>query len=88
MCTFPFLLPLSPFIHAFLLCADALFPCALVLATLLQCAAGAPIDAPTDSPAGQPSGEEGETGSPNDTLAEALVTVLGATKRHKKEVGT
>lgn len=58
-----------------------------MLAALLRCASGAPVeDSPTDSPAGDSSGEEGETESPSDTLTVVLESILGATKRHKKEV--
>lgn len=63
---------------------DLLAP--LVLAAVLQPTAGAPLDAPTDSPAGETSGEEAETASPDDALAVALESVLGATKLHKNEV--
>ncbi|XP_056877442.1 interleukin-6 [Takifugu flavidus] len=57
----------------------------LVLAAVLQPTAGAPLDAPTDSPSGETSGEEAETGSPDDALAVALESILGATKLHKNE---
>lgn len=63
---------------------DLLAP--LVLAAVLQPTAGAPLDAPTESPSGETSGEEAETGSPDDALAVALESVLGATKLHKNEV--
>lgn len=76
--------PFSSHSCPFPLRTDLLAP--LVLAAVLQHTAGAPLDAPTESPAGETSGEEAETGSPDDALAVALESVLGATKLHKNEV--
>ncbi|XP_049459106.1 interleukin-6-like [Epinephelus fuscoguttatus] len=59
---------------------------AVILAALLLCAPGAPVeDAPTDSPTGDPSGEE-EVAAP-DLLSASPVwdSILGATKRHEKQ---
>ncbi|XP_073319614.1 interleukin-6-like [Pagrus major] len=62
---------------------------AVMLAALLQCAPGAPIDgALTDNPAGDTSGEEWETERPTDPLIALLKTVLEAIKNHRKEFET
>lgn len=58
----------------------------LLFLAVMRWTAGAPLDPPTESPAGETSGEELETGGPDEALAVALESVLGATKRHKKEV--
>jgi len=78
----------SPFIHFDVFSADAFWLSAVMLCALLLCALGAPVeDAPTDSPAaGDPSGEEEE--GPSDLLSTSGVwdLILGATRRHQKEV--
>lgn len=83
----PLPLLIHPFIHAFPLRTDAYLLSALMLAALLQCASGAPVeDSSTDGPAGDASGEEEETDSPSDTLTVVLESTLSTTKRHKDEV--
>eukprot|EP00064_Thunnus_orientalis_P010687 superscaffoldBa00001475_g10713 len=59
---------------------------AVILAALVLCATGAPVtDATTENPAGDPSGEEDVVAS--DELSDSQIwdSILGATKRHKKE---
>lgn len=57
-----------------------------MLAALLQCAPGAPVeDALTDSPAGDTSGEEEEV-APPDPQRDVWDSVLGVSSRHQKEV--
>jgi len=63
------------------------FLSAVTLAALLLSASGAPlVDTPTDMPAGEPSGEE--QAGPSDLLGVSPIwhAVLGATRRHQKEV--
>lgn len=74
---------LFSFIHDSLLCADVFLLSALLLAARLALLPCAPVE---DNRAGDPSGEEEEVESAPDKLKDALESVLGITKAHRKEV--
>ena len=87
----PAFLPLSnpSLIHALPLCTDADLPCAAMLAALLLCALGAPVEfQPTDSPAGDFSGEEQEVTPDLLSASPIWGLIIGVTARHQQEVSS